>query len=158
MSSPSITPRSPLSPQYPMGPSCFTESCESSANSSRKHSDSSQSRHTVDKPQNVFTYQSGSDTQCDARQSNEEASTEDDQEDEDLSSVSCDSIDDKLPMPRGRRPPPMIISQEDLPEFVAGLSPKNSLKRLLQRSLDLDERYSTVLCSFVMNCCIQVTV
>ena len=35
----------------------------------------------------------------------------------------------------------MIISQEDLPEFVAGLSPKNSLKRLLQRSLDLEERY-----------------
>lgn len=61
-------------------------------------------------------------------------------DDEDLSSVSCDSIDDKFHAPRGRRPPPMIVSQEDLPDFVAALSPKNSLKRLLEKTLDTEER------------------
>lgn len=141
MSSPSITPRSPLSPQYTNEPqSYFSESYESSGNSSRKQSDSSQSKHTVDstnRTQHTYTCVNGI--------SQEESSqTEDDQsnlDDEDLSSVSCDSIDDKFHLPRGRRPPPMIVSQEDLPDFVAALSPKNSLKRLLERTLDLDERY-----------------
>lgn len=149
MSSPSLTPRSPLSPQYPNGPPLyFSESCESSGNSSRKQSDSSQSRHVVDSTNRAHytcTYYNGNNSQCDGQnyKSQEEGSlTEDDQsnlEDEDLSSVSCDSIEDKF-QPRGRRPPPMIVSQEDLPEFVAALSPKNSLKRLLERTLDPDER------------------
>jgi len=142
MSSPSITPHSPLSPQYTNEPpSYFSESYESSGDSSRKQSDSSQSKHTVDSTNRTqhsyITYVNGT--------SQEESSqTEDDQsnlDDEDLSSVSCDSIDDKFHLPRGRRPPPMIVSQEDLPGFVASLSPKNSLKRLLERTLELDERY-----------------
>lgn len=152
MSSPSLTPRSPLSPQYPNGPSSyFSESYDSSGNSSRKQSDSSQSRHTVDstnRTHNIYPYQNGTDTHYDpqnSRSQEEAGQMEDDQsnlEDEDLSSVSCDSIEDKFNVSRGRRPPPMIVSQEDLPDFVAALSPKNSLKRLLQRSLDLEERYS----------------
>ena len=101
---------------------------------------------TINKTPSVFTYHNGTDTHYDSKnsRSNEEASTEGDQsnlDDEDLSSVSCDSIEDKFLLPRGRRPPPMIVSQEDLPDFVAALSPKNSLKRLLERTLDLDERY-----------------
>lgn len=151
LSSPSLTPRSPLSPQYPNGgPSYFSESFESSGNSSRKQSDSSQSRHTVDstnKTQNSsFTHQNGTDILYEwhnSRSQEESSQTEDDQsnmEDEDLSSVSCDSIEDKFHLPRGRRPPPMIVSQEDWPEFVAALSPKNSLKRLLERTMELDER------------------
>ena len=86
----------------------------------------------TNKTPSVFTYHNGTDTQY--SRSNEEGSTEGDQsnfEDKDLSSVSCDSIDDKFHLPRGCRPPPMIVSQEDLPDFVAALSPKNSLKRLL---------------------------
>ena len=96
----------------------------------------------TNKTHGVFTYHNGTDTQY--SRSNDEGSTEGDQsnlEDEDLSSVSCDSIDDKFHLPHGRRLPPMIVSQEDLPDFVAALLPKNSLKRLLELTLDLDERY-----------------
>ena len=95
----------------------------------------------TNKTHSVFTYHNGTDTQY--SQSNEKGSTEGDQsnlEDKDFSCVGCDSIDDKFHLLRGRRPPPMIVSQEDLPDFVAALSPKNSLKRLLERVLDLDER------------------
>lgn len=95
---------------------------------------------------NIYAYHNGTSAQYDPHRSQDEG--EDDQlnlDDEDLSSVSCDSIEDKFQQPRGRRPPPMIVSQEDLPDFVAALSPKNSLKRLLQRSLDMDERYSIII-------------
>lgn len=147
MSSPSLTPRSPLSPQYPNGP-CFSDD---SGNSSRKQSDSSQNRHTVDSTNKTHIatcmHQNTTDTQYDgynSRSQDEGSQTEDDQsnlDDEDLSSVSLDSIDDKFHLPRGRRPPPMIVSQEDFPEFVAGLSPKNSLKRILGlRLIEMDER------------------
>lgn len=81
---------------------------------------------------------------CDGRSSRSQEDTEDDVynlEDEDLSSVSCDSIEDKGQRPRGRRPPPMIVSQDELPDFVAALSPKNSLKRLLESRLDSEDRY-----------------
>ncbi|XP_065890827.1 kinase suppressor of Ras 2-like isoform X3 [Dysidea avara] len=145
LSSPSMTPRSPLSPQYHNAP-LFSESFDS-GNSSRKQSDSSQSRHTVDSTyrHNANHSNRNSFEFYDGHSSRSQEDTEDDISnlgDEDLSSVSCDSIEDKGQRPRGCRPPPMIVSQDELPDFVAALSPRNSLKRLLESRLESEDRTS----------------
>jgi len=146
LSSPSMTPRSPLSPPFHNTP-MFSESFDS-GNSSRKQSDSSQSRHTVDSTHrhNANHSNRNSFEFCDGQSFRSQEDTEDDISnlgDEDLSSISCDSIEDKGQRPRGRRPPPMIVSQDELPDFVAALSPRNSLKRLLESRLESEDRYHT---------------